>query len=128
MSDLRGLQAAVDTLADVFRGGYLADDVGSSFTCTEAEALATVLRIGGHDAVADAWIAGHAEGDDQGDLHFLWCTAVHGCVLKDHHGGEHEVCEDKRPDDDPEPGDRCKGCGRDLTWVGPGMSDWEHVR
>ncbi len=32
-----------------------------------------------------------------------------------------------RPDDDPAPGDRCKDCGREVTWLGPSMSDWEHV-
>lgn len=33
---------------------------------------------------------------------------------------------DARPDDSPEPGDRCKDCGEDITWVGPGSADWEH--
>ncbi len=33
-----------------------------------------------------------------------------------------------RPDDDPEPGDRCKECGRPITWIGPSpATDWEHV-
>jgi hypothetical protein len=32
-----------------------------------------------------------------------------------------------RPDDDPEPGDRCKDCGDDVTWVGPDARDWLHV-
>ena len=31
-----------------------------------------------------------------------------------------------RPDDDPEPGDRCKDCGKDITWLGPSYNDWEH--
>jgi hypothetical protein len=35
---------------------------------------------------------------------------------------------DARPDDDPEPGDRCKTCGEDITWIGPHpTSDWMHV-
>lgn len=38
-------------------------------------------------------------------------------------GDDHEA----RPDDDPEPGDRCKDCGRDITWTGPSMYDWTHV-
>jgi hypothetical protein len=34
-----------------------------------------------------------------------------------------------RPDDDPEPGDRCKECGEAITWAGPStVTDWEHVR
>lgn len=32
-----------------------------------------------------------------------------------------------RPDDDPEPGDRCKDCGDEITWLGPSHYDWEHV-
>lgn len=31
------------------------------------------------------------------------------------------------PDDLPEPGDRCKTCGRAATWTGPGMNDWAHA-
>lgn len=34
---------------------------------------------------------------------------------------------DARPDDDPEPGDRCKVCGKAITWMGPSpTSDWKH--
>lgn len=32
-----------------------------------------------------------------------------------------------RPDDDPTPGDRCKDCGQDLTWRGPGPYDWDTI-
>jgi hypothetical protein len=32
-----------------------------------------------------------------------------------------------RPDDLPEPGDRCKDCGQSITWIGPSQYDWEHV-
>lgn len=32
-----------------------------------------------------------------------------------------------RPDDLPEPGDRCKDCGEDITWRGPSHTDWLHV-
>lgn len=34
---------------------------------------------------------------------------------------------DPRPDDDPEPGDTCKDCGRPVTWTGPSANDWEHA-
>lgn len=33
------------------------------------------------------------------------------------------TCE-HRPDDLPEPGDRCKYCGTDITWIGPGPYNW----
>lgn len=33
-----------------------------------------------------------------------------------------------RPDDLPEPGDRCKDCGAAITWIGPDpASDWGHA-
>jgi hypothetical protein len=32
-----------------------------------------------------------------------------------------------RPDDSPEPGDRCKDCSLPIVWVGPGRADWMHV-
>jgi hypothetical protein len=32
-----------------------------------------------------------------------------------------------RPDDMPEPGNRCKDCGEDITWMGPSQHDWLHV-
>lgn len=34
---------------------------------------------------------------------------------------------DARPDDLPEPGDRCKDCGAAVTWVGPSGNDWVHA-
>lgn len=37
---------------------------------------------------------------------------------------EEEECELHRPDDLPDPGDRCKYCGKEITWVGPGDYDW----
>lgn len=39
------------------------------------------------------------------------------------------VCPDNRhrPDDLPEPGDRCKDCLRTLSWLGPGPYDWEAI-
>lgn len=32
------------------------------------------------------------------------------------------------PDDLPEPGDRCKTCGREVVWIGPStITDWVHT-
>jgi hypothetical protein len=55
-----------------------------------------------------------------------------GVVREDKHGNvtidlypvaEHDIV----PDDDPEPGNRCKTCGKDITWIGPStVYDWEH--
>lgn len=38
----------------------------------------------------------------------------------------HEYDHEARPDDDPEPGDRCKDCGETITWMGPSDRDWLH--
>ncbi|GAA1940303.1 hypothetical protein GCM10009754_04320 [Amycolatopsis minnesotensis] len=32
-----------------------------------------------------------------------------------------------RPDNVPEPGDRCKDCGAEIVWTGPGMHDWQRA-
>ncbi len=32
-----------------------------------------------------------------------------------------------RPDDLAEPGDRCKDCGENITWIGPSVFDWIHL-
>ena len=34
---------------------------------------------------------------------------------------------DAAPDSLPGPGDTCKTCGEDITWIGPSQSDWLHV-
>lgn len=41
---------------------------------------------------------------------------------EDQGGYDHEA----RPDDDNEPGDRCKDCGEDITWHGTNP-EWMHV-
>lgn len=41
--------------------------------------------------------------------------------------GPRPLPHDARPDDDSEPGDRCKDCGLPVTWVGPSLYDWQHV-
>jgi hypothetical protein len=42
----------------------------------------------------------------------------------EHAPSEHDII----PDDLPEPGDRCKTCGKAITWIGPStVYDWEHV-
>ena len=49
------------------------------------------------------------------------------------HNTEHTEYDEEydhpaRPDDLPEPGDRCKDCGAAITWIGPDpASDWGHA-
>ena len=63
------LHAAATTLAEVLSDPMTAGDAGPAFTCNEAEAIAEVMRAVGLDEAAEAWIAGHAAGDDEGDDH-----------------------------------------------------------
>lgn len=60
---------------------------------------------------------------DEGDAHFPDAEIIDGewycaewvpmpCTF------DPDQPQDHRPDDMPEPGDRCKDCGWDLTWVG----------
>lgn len=54
-----------DRLATVDTG-----ETWGGFTCAEIESIADVLRIGGHDDVADFIISEHAIHDEDGDAHF----------------------------------------------------------
>lgn len=45
-------------------------DVGGSFTCAEAEALAELLTAAGATEAAEHLRTGHAAQDELGDLHF----------------------------------------------------------
>lgn len=55
--------------AEVWSDGYLADDVATSLTCVEVDALASLLSSEGRADGAARWLIAHAEGDDSGDLH-----------------------------------------------------------
>ncbi len=67
MSDLT---SAVAYLADVVGDSWTATAIGTAMTCTEADALADVLHLGGHTEEAAAFLVGHADGDhDDEDAH-----------------------------------------------------------
>ena len=36
---------------------------------------------------------------------------------------DHAAAQDSMPG----PGETCKHCGEDITWMGPGIYDWMHV-
>jgi hypothetical protein len=67
-------EVAVQRFAEVWSDFYLLSDIGEKLTCCEAEALAGVLRVLDHEDVADALLAAHAEGDDEGDDHYVDTT------------------------------------------------------
>lgn len=66
------LTDALAELAGVFGDGYVAFDNGSKFTCTEADTIARVLVVAGHEDAAVTWLKGHAEGDEGGDNHHVY--------------------------------------------------------
>ncbi len=57
-------------LANLFDDGMLASHVADKLTCSEVESLAEFFRAVDHPQVADLWVECHAEGDDEGDLHY----------------------------------------------------------
>lgn len=81
----------------------------------------------------------HATDDGQPNV-FLY-RGPHGDPSQDSPSGDFDVfepgcpgclrdrtpCADDqhRPDDMPEPGDRCEDCEHALTWRGPGLYDWD---
>ncbi|MFH8414378.1 hypothetical protein [Streptomyces collinus] len=66
------LSDALAELASTFGDGYVAFDTGSKFTCSEADSVARVLAVAGHEDAAVTWLRGHAEGDEGGDSHHVY--------------------------------------------------------
>ncbi len=60
---------AAERLADLFRSTDTAYEVGPTLQCTEADAIADLLRAAGHTNSADVWLHAHAATDDEGDEH-----------------------------------------------------------
>lgn len=60
--------AAAQAVVDLDPGCWY--DQATAFTCTEADALADLLRAAGHTNTAAVFIEAHAEGDDEGDDHY----------------------------------------------------------
>ena len=67
------LQAAVADVGQVFLGMDIGSETFREFTCREIETLATMLDAAACFDATDAIRAWHAEGDDEGDLHYGVC-------------------------------------------------------
>lgn len=65
--------AAVAGFFSVVVAGGALHDAATSFTCSEAEAIAELLRSFGHLDAADSFIESHADGDEHGDMHCTEC-------------------------------------------------------
>lgn len=118
---------APNTLALAFIGnaltGYTLADMGPTLTCGETDSLATGLALAGWPDSAETLILNHADGDDEGDGHLaLQGDASAVATYLSSILSAIDACKEgrHRPDDMPEPGDRCKDCGFAITWVGPG--------
>lgn len=61
--------SAAQDLADLMRDGYMMWDLADKLTCHEAETFADFMRA--FDLPADSFLVAHAEGDDDGDTHYV---------------------------------------------------------
>lgn len=69
--DAVAVTGAALRVVDVFSDGTLGYDIGPRLTCEESDALVGLLdATGAHDA-AQHLRRGHAEGDEEGDAHYL---------------------------------------------------------
>ncbi|MEU7643338.1 hypothetical protein [Streptomyces huasconensis] len=68
--EITRLRDAGCDLATLFNDGMLADHIAEGLTCSEVEELAAFFRAIDHPSVADLWLECHANGDDEGDMHY----------------------------------------------------------
>ena len=83
MSELYAIAEAVDDLAHAF-DAMTATDVAGRLSCGEAEALAHLFHVAGHDDRADEWLSAHIASDT--DLTCDEVREIHGtcpCVAMD---------------------------------------------
>lgn len=52
-------------------GAALAEEIATGMTCSEIESFAGMLRALDASDAADSWINAHAEGDEEGDMHYV---------------------------------------------------------
>lgn len=60
----------IERFLDVWSDSDLLDNISTALTCSEADALADLLRFFDYDESADVLIEAHATGDDEGDSHW----------------------------------------------------------
>lgn len=95
-------------MAGALRAAEFRADAGPALTLAVRRLIAARPELLNRE-MAVHWLASISCGDlDPADPPFFPCDVT-----------------GHRPDDLPEPGDRCKECRRELTWVGPGIYDWE---
>lgn len=60
----------IERFLDVWSDSELLDNIATSLTCEEADALAGLLEFFDYDESAEVLIEAHATDDDEGDRHF----------------------------------------------------------
>lgn len=65
------LGSALTDLAKAFGDDWTADHTGPAFSCSEADSLARLLALTGHEDAAVRWLIGHAQNDEWDDFHFI---------------------------------------------------------
>lgn len=84
------------------------------------------LRAKSIRAYADA--TGDPQDDELADDYERIAGIIREALASDPLAGPGRAYDhEARPDDDPEPGDRCKDCGEPITWTGPSPYSWLHV-
>lgn len=61
------IDVALEQFLRVWSDGMLLEMLGPQLTCTEANVLADLLTVTGHNESADGLLAAHAATDDEGD-------------------------------------------------------------
>lgn len=69
MNDYTRRMAVLDFL-EVWLNDTLLEDIATQLTCSEADALADLLRAYEHPEDVERLLSAHAEGDDEGDSHY----------------------------------------------------------
>ncbi|MGW0861278.1 hypothetical protein [Streptomyces sp. NPDC002611] len=65
------LGGALGDLASAFGDDWTADHTGPAFSCSEADSVARLLALTGHEDAAVRWLVGHAQNDEWDDFHFI---------------------------------------------------------
>jgi len=110
MANNERTRAAAQAALDVYRAtpGFEVDEETAL-----SDLVADLMHLADSKDIDGEYIADKARGDYLDEVKETRVAKTY----------DHEA----RPDDLPEPGDRCKDCGEDITWMGPGWGDWLHV-
>lgn len=70
-TDRKQVSEALTAFVDVWSASDTAHDVGGALQCSEADALADLMRAVGHSEAAEHWVNAHRAHDEPGDEHYI---------------------------------------------------------